>query len=177
MANYTKREQRAADMREARARETDARYTIFSNDFDPALRTPNLTLGQAIRLLQARSGCKVYFESTPEGMGVGFRIPQDASQIAPTAGTVRLNIHSRKPDIIEAKKELVQACILGGVNGFRGLPNPVFRQHLHNLRMLVSLDPMAPADAWKTAASKCWPRELDDLKVYGAKMRSNLLRG
>ena len=56
MANYTKRDQRAADMREAHARETDARYTVFSNDFDPALRSPNLTLGQAIRVLMARSG-------------------------------------------------------------------------------------------------------------------------
>jgi hypothetical protein len=176
MANYTKRDQRAADMREARARETDARFTIFSNDFDPALRSPNLTLGQAIRVLQARSGCKVYFEHSTEGMGVGFRIPQDASQIAPTAGTVRLNIRSVKPDIVEAKKELVLACILGGVNGFRGLPNPAFRQHLHNLRMLASLDAMAPADVWKEAASKCWPREVEDLKVYGARMRGNLLR-
>ena len=36
MADYTKREQRAAEMRETLARDTDARYTIFSNDFDPA---------------------------------------------------------------------------------------------------------------------------------------------
>ena len=176
MANYTKRDQRAADMREAHARETDARYTVFSNDFDPTLRSPNLALGQAIRVLQVRSACKVYFERTERGIGVGFRVPQDASQIAPTAGTVRLNIHSRKPDVVEAKRELVLACVLGGVNGFRGLPNPVFRQHLHNLRLLVSLNAAAPADVWNTAASKCWPRELDDLKVYGARMKENVLR-
>jgi hypothetical protein len=48
VADYTKREQRASEMRETLARDTDARYTIFSNDFDPSLRTPNLTLGQAI---------------------------------------------------------------------------------------------------------------------------------
>ena len=176
MANYGKRDQRAADARETHARETDARFTIFSNDFDPALRTPNLTLGQAIRVLQARSGCKVYFEKTERGIGVGFQVPQDASQIAPTAGTVRLNNHSRKPNLIEAKKELVLACILGGVAGFRGLPNPAFRQHLHNLRMLVSLDAMAQTDVWKAAAWKCWPREVEDLKVYGARMMANVLR-
>lgn len=136
MAKYGKRDQRAADARETHARETGARYTIFSNDFDPALRSPNLTLGQAIRVLQARSGCKVYFEKTERGIGVGFRVPQDASQIAPTAGKVRFNIHSPKIDVIEAKKELVLACILGGIGGFRGLPNPAFRQHLHNLRLL-----------------------------------------
>jgi len=176
MANYGKRDQRAADAREAHARETDARYTVFSNDFDPALRNPNLALGQAIRVLQARSGCKVYFERTERGIGVGFRVPQDASQIAPTAGTVRLNFLSRKPDLIEAKKELVLARILGGVAGFRGLPNPAFRQHLYNLRYLVSLDAMAPADVWNAAASKCWPREVEDLKVYGARMKANVLR-
>ena len=176
MANYTKREQRAADARESRARGTDARYTIFSNDFDPALRSPNLTLGQAIRVLMARTGCRVYFERLERGLGVGFHIPHDASQIAPTAGSVRLNIASQKADIIEAKRELVLACILGGVGGFRGLPNPAFRQHLHNLRMLADLDPMAAADVWKAAASKCWPREVEDLKVFGARMRANLLR-
>jgi hypothetical protein len=176
MANYTKREQRAADMREATARDTDARYTIFSNDFDPALRTPNLTLGQAIRVLMSRTGCRVYFERLERGLGVGFHIPQDATQIAPTAGSVRLNITSHKTDIIEAKRELVLACILGGVGGFRGLPNPAFREHLRNLRMLVSLDASAPADVWKMAASKCWPREVEDLKVYGARMRANVLR-
>ncbi|HEY2883936.1 MAG TPA: hypothetical protein VGJ08_01825 [Rhizomicrobium sp.] len=176
MADYTKRELRAAGTREARARETDARYTVFSNDFDPALRSPNLTLGQAIRVLVARSGCKVFFERQERGLGVGFHIPQDASQIAPTAGSVRLAITSTKADIVAAKRELVLACILGGVNGFRGLPNPTFRQHLHNLRMLVSLDAMAPAEVWKEVASKCWPRELEDLKTYGARMKANVLR-
>ena len=112
MADYTKREQRAADIREALARETDTRYTIFSNDFDPILRTPDLTLGQAIRVLQSRTGCTVYFEQMDHGLGVGFRVPHDASQIAPTAGSVRVNIVSRKSDRVEAKKELVLACIL-----------------------------------------------------------------
>jgi hypothetical protein len=177
MANYTKRDQRAADMREASARQTNECFTIFSNDFDPLLRTPDLTLGQAIRVLQARSGCKVYFERSDQGLGVGFRVPHDASQIAPTAGTVRLNLHSRKTDVVEAKRELVLGCILGGVGGFRGLPNPVFRQHLLNLRMLVSLDASASADVWNMAASKCWPLELEDLKTYGARMRANVLRG
>jgi hypothetical protein len=102
VADYTKREQRAAEMREALARQTDARYTIFSNDFDPLLRSPNLTLGQAIRVLQSRSGCSVYFERMDRGLGVGFRVPHDARQIAPTAGSVRLNIVSRKTDIVEA---------------------------------------------------------------------------
>ena len=110
MADYTKREQPAAEMREAQARETNARYTIFSNDFDPLLRTPNLTLGQAIRVLQSRTGCKVYFERMDRGLGVGFRVPHDPSQIAPTAGSVRLNIVSRNTDIVGAKKELVLAC-------------------------------------------------------------------
>ena len=114
MGNYSKRDQRAADTREVAARETDARFTIFSNDFDPLLRTPDLTLGQAIRVLQSRTGCMVYFERMPNGLGVGFRIPRDASQIAPTAGSVRVNIVSRKADVVEAKKELVLACILGG---------------------------------------------------------------
>jgi hypothetical protein len=176
MADYTKRDQRAADMRAASARQTDARYTIFSNDFDPLLRTPNLTLGQAIRVLQSRTGCKVYFEKVERGLGVGFHVPLDATQIAPTAGSVRLNIASQKTDIIEAKRELVLACILGGVGGFRGLPNPMFREHLHNLRMLVSLDTLTPADVWNTAAAKCWPRELSDLKTFGARMRANILR-
>jgi hypothetical protein len=62
------------------------------------------------------------------------------------------------------------------VGGFRGLPNPIFREHLRNLRMLVSLDTLAPADVWNTTASKCWPRELEDLKTYGARMRFNVLR-
>lgn len=176
MADYTKREQRAADMREAAARETNARYTIFSNDFDPLLRTPNLTLGQAIRVLQSQTGCTVYFERLERGLGVGFRIPRDASQIAPTAGSVRVNIVSRKSDIIDAKKELVLACILGGIGGFRGLPNPEFKRHLRNLRLLVNLDPMAPADVWNKAASRCWPRELDDLKTFGARVKANILR-
>lgn len=176
MADYTKREQRAAEMREEIARETDARYTIFSNDFDPLLRTPNLTLGQAIRVLQSDTGCRVFFARSTRGLGVGFHIPQDASQIAPTAGSVRLSIISRKPDIVEAKKELVLACILGGVGGFRGLPNPVFKRHLRNLRELVSLDPMVAADIWNAAAKKCWPRELEDLKVYGARMRAHVVR-
>jgi hypothetical protein len=127
-------------------------------------------------VLQARSGCKVYFERAERGIRVGFRVPQDASQIAPTAGSVQLNLLSRKTDIVKAKKELVLACILGGIAGFRGLPNPAFREHLKNLRMLASLDPMAPADVWREAASKCWPREIDDLKVYGARMKSNVLR-
>ena len=156
MADYTKREQRAAEMREALARDTDARYTIFSLDFDPALRTPDLTLGQAIRVLQSRTGCTVFFERTAQGISVGFRMPHDPSQIAPTAGSVRLNIVSRKTDNSEAKKELVLACILGGVRGFRGLPNPVFKRHLRNLRMLVSLDPLAPAAEWNAAAR--WKR-------------------
>ena len=60
------------------------------------------------------------------------------------------------------EKELVLACILRGVRGFRGLPNPVFKRHLRNLRMLVSLDPMAQAREWNAAAKKCWPRELED---------------
>src|SRR5882724_8640754 len=176
MADYSKREQRAAEMREASARNTDARYTVFSLDFDPLLRTQNLTLGQAIRVLQSRTGCTVYFERMRHGLGVGFRVPHDASQIAPTAGSVRLNIVSRRAGIIEAKKELVLACILGGVRGFRGLPNPLFKRHLGNLRLLVSLDPMAPAAEWKAAAKKCWPRELEDLKTYGSRMRDNILR-
>jgi len=176
MAAYTKREQRAAAMREASARETAARYTVFSNDFDPLLRTPNLTLGQAIRVLQSRTGCTVYFERMDHGLGVGFRVPHDARQIAPTAGSVRLNIVSHKTDIVEAKKELVLACIVGGVGGFRGLPNPVFKRHLRNLRMLVSLDPIAPVTEWNAAARKCWPRELEDLKIYGARMRENVMR-
>jgi len=58
MAGYTKREQRAAEMRERLARDTDARYTIFSNDFDPALRTPDLTLGQAIMLAEPFDGMR-----------------------------------------------------------------------------------------------------------------------
>jgi hypothetical protein len=176
VADYTKREQRAAAMRESLARDTDARFTIFSNDFDPLLRTPNLTLGQAIRVLQSRTGCTVYFERMDRGLGVGFRVPHDASQIAPTAGSVRLNIISRKTDIVEAKKELVLACILGGVGGFRGLPNPVFKRHLRNLRMLVNLDPMAPSAEWNAAAKRCWPRELEDLKTYGVRMRENVTR-
>jgi hypothetical protein len=77
MAKYTKRDQGAAEMRETLAGDTDARYTIFSDDFNPALRTPNLTLGEAIRVLVARSGCRVYFESHSEGgLGVGFRVPK-----------------------------------------------------------------------------------------------------
>src|ERR1041385_961045 len=104
MADYTKREQRAAEMREAFARDTDSRYTIFLLDFDPALRTPNLTLGQAIRVLQSRTGCTVFFERMAQGIGVGFRMPHDPSQIAPTAGSVRLNIVSRKTDNSEARK-------------------------------------------------------------------------
>ncbi len=175
-ADYTKREQRAAAMRESLARDTDARYTIFSNDFDSTLRTPSLTLGQAIRVLQSRTGCKVYFQRMDRGLGVGFRVPRDPRQIAPTAGSVRLNIVSRKTNIVEAKKELVLACMLGGIAGFRGLPNPVFKRHLRNLRLLVSLDPMAPADVWNAAARKCWPRELEDLKTYGARMRENVMQ-
>ena len=163
-------------MREATARETDERFTVFSNDFDPLLRTPNLTLGQAIRVLQSRTGCTVYFEHLERGLGVGFRIPRDASQIAPMAGSVRVNIISRKTEVVEAKKELVLACILGGIGGFRGLPNPVFKRHLRSLRLLVNLDPMAPADVWNKAASKCWPRELEDLKTYGARMKAHILR-
>src|ERR1051325_3469541 len=135
MADYTKREQRASEMRETLARNTDARYTIFSNDFDPSLRTPNLTLGQATRVLQSRTGCKVYFERMDRGLGVGFRVPRDPTLTAPTAGSVRLNIVSRETDIVEAKKELVLACILGGIGGFRGLPNPVFKRHLRNLTL------------------------------------------
>lgn len=176
VADYTKREQRAAAMRESLARDTDARFTIFSNDFDPLLRTPNLTLGQAIRVLQSRTGCTVYFERMDRGLGVGFRVPHDASQIAPTAGSVRPNIISRKTDIVVAKKELVLACILGGVGGFRGLPNPVFKRHLRNLRLLVNLDPMAPSAEWNAAAKRCWPRELEDLKTYGVRMRENVTR-
>jgi hypothetical protein len=176
MGNYSKRDQRAVDMREAAARETDARYTIFSNDFDPLLRTPNLTLGQAIRVLQSRTGCTVYFERSNRGLGVGFRIPRDTTQIAPTAGSVRVNIISQKTDVVEAKKELVLACILGGIGGFRGLPNPIFRRHLLNLRALACLDALAPANVWNAAAAKCWPRELEDLKIYGARMRANDLR-
>src|SRR5579871_230150 len=176
MAEYTKCTERATVMRDAIVRQTDERYTIFSNDFDPLLRTPNLTLGQAISVLQSRTGCKVFFQRSVRGLTIGFHIPQDATQIAPTAGSVTLNIASKKSDVIEAKKELVLACILGGVGGFRGLPNPVFRQHLLNLRMLVGLDVMASADVWKTAASKCWPRELEDLRTYAARMKSNLLR-
>jgi hypothetical protein len=42
--------------------------------------------------------------------------------------------------------------------------------------MLVSLNPMAPASEWNAAAKKCWPRELEDLKTYGARMRENLMR-
>src|SRR5690242_1469575 len=126
-------------MREALARETDARYTLFSNDFDPLLRTSDLTLGQAIRVLQSRTGCTVYFEPMDRGLGVGFRVSHDARQIAPTAGSVRLNIISRNTNIVEAKKELVLACILGGVGGFRGLPNPEFKRHLRNLRLLLNL--------------------------------------
>lgn len=118
----------------------------------------------------------MYFERTERGLGVGFRVPQDASQIAPTAGTVRLNLHSRKGDVVEAKRELVLGCILGGVGGSCGLPNPVFREHLRNLRLLVSLDASAPADVWNMAAAECWPRELEDLKTYGARMQVNLLR-
>ena len=176
MADYTKREQRASEMRETLARNTDARYTIFSNDFDPSLRTPNLTLGQATRVLQSRTGCKVYFERMDRGLGVGFRVPRDPTLTAPTAGSVRLNIVSRETDIVEAKKELVLACILGGIGGFRGLPNPVFKRHLRNLRLLVNLDPMAPASEWNAAARKCWPRELEDLKTYGVRMRENVMR-
>jgi hypothetical protein len=92
------------------------------------------------------------------GLGVGFRVPRDPTLTAPTAGSVRLNIVSRETDIVEAKKELVLACILGGIGGFRGLPNPVFKRHLRNLRLLVNLDPMAPASEWNAAARKCWPR-------------------
>ena len=106
---------------------------------------------------------------------VGFRVPRDPSHIAPIAGSVRLNIVSRKSDIVEAKKELVLACVLGGAGGFRGLPNPFFKHHLRNLRMLVSLDPMAPAREWNAAAKKCWPRLLEDLKTYGTRMRVNVL--
>src|SRR5476649_2054672 len=153
MGNYLKRDQRAADMRETAARATDARYTIFPNDFDPMLRTPNLTLGQAIRVLQSQTGCKVFFQRSVRGLTVGFRIPHDASQIAPTAGSVMLNIVSQKSEVVEAKKELVLACILGGVGGFRGLPNPVFRRHLRNLRLLVSLDPLSPAEVWNKASA------------------------
>jgi hypothetical protein len=176
MGNYSKRDQRAADMREAALRETDARFTIFSNDLDPALRTPNLTLGQAIRVLQSNSGCRVFFERSAHGLGVGFHIARDASQIAPTAGSVRLSIVSRKTDVVEAKKELVLACILGGIGGFRGLPNPVFKRHLRNLRLLCNLDPMASATEWNAAAKRCWPREIEDLKLFGARMQANILR-
>ncbi len=176
MGNYSKRDQRANDLREFILADTDARYTIFSNDFDPMLRSPNLTLGQAIRVLQSRSGCTVYFKRLERGLGVGFRIPRDASQIAPTAGSVRLNFISRKIDIVEAKKELVLACILGGIGGFRGLPNPIFKRHLRNLRTLVNLDSMASAEVWNAAAKKCWPREVEDLKTYGARMRMHVLR-
>jgi hypothetical protein len=52
----------------------------------------------------------------------------------------------------------------------------VFKRHLRNLRMLVSLDPMASAEVWNAAARKCWPRELEDLKTYGARMRENVMR-
>jgi len=47
---------------------------------------------------------------------------------------------------------------------------------LRNLIVLVSLGPMTPADEWNDVASLCWPREVGDLKVYGAKMRTNVLR-
>ena len=85
-------------------------------------------------------------------------------------------MHSRIPDVIEAKRELVLACILGGIGGFRGLPNPVFREHLLNLRMLINLDALAPAEVWNAAAARCWPREVEDLKIFGARMRANVLR-
>jgi len=38
-------------MREQLAGDRGERFTIFSNDFDPILRSPHLTLGQAIRTL------------------------------------------------------------------------------------------------------------------------------
>jgi len=110
------------------------------------------------------------------GLGVGFRVPRDPTPIAPTAGSVRLNIVARETDIVEAKKELVLACIVGGIGRFRGLPNPVFKRHLRNLRLLVNLDPMAPASEWNAAARKCWPRELEDLRTYGVRMRENVMR-
>ena len=50
MADYTNREQRAAEMREAQARETKARYTFFSNA-DPTLRSPNLPRAQQLQSL------------------------------------------------------------------------------------------------------------------------------
>jgi len=107
---------------------------------------------------------------------IGFHVPRDPTLIAPTAGSVRLNIVSRETDIVGAKKELVLGCIVGGMGRFRGLPNPVFVRHLRNLRLLENLDPMAPASEWNAAARKCWPRESEDLRTYGVRMRENVIR-
>jgi hypothetical protein len=51
MAGHTKRDQHAADMREAAACETDAHYTILKR-LRPDLQSPDLTLGQAISVLR-----------------------------------------------------------------------------------------------------------------------------
>ena len=125
IADRTPRDRRAAELRKARARETDAHYTVFSNDFDPLLRTPNLTLGQAIRVLQSGTGRKVLFKKTERGLGAGFQVAKGAKQIAPTAGCMQLD---------------------------------------------------ASAETWNRMAAKCGPQELEDLKTYGAQMRSNIVR-
>ena len=100
------------------------------------------------------------------------------SPVRPSAtenACVQLKFRATNCPRVEAKKELVLAYILGGIGAFRGLPNPVFKRHLRNLRMLVSLNPTAPASEWNAAAKKCWPRELEDLKTYGARMRTNVM--
>ena len=49
---------------------------------------------------------------------------------------MRLNITSKKADIIATKRKLVFACIVGGVGRNCGLPNPVFVEPPLSLRML-----------------------------------------
>ena len=163
-------------MREQLASDRGERFTIFSNDFDPLLRSPHLTLGQAIRVLLAHSHTHLLFLRSDRGLSIVLDRENAPGNVTPRGGRAMLSNYSALRDTTAAKRALVLALIRAGWDGFRGLPDPEFRTHLLNLRSLVCMDLSVSASDYAKQAAKCWPRELEDLKTYGARMRANILR-
>ena len=176
VANYGKRDLRAAQAKEQRAIDLGERYTVFSTDFDPLLRTSHLTLGNAVRALMHRTGTTLHFQRTERGLRIVLQRPNAPGDVTPSGGTAMLNNFSTLRDTTEAKKRLVSALLRGGWDGFRGLSDPEFRAHLLNLRTLVYMDLSVSASGYAKQAAKCWPRELDNLRTFASRMRENVMR-
>lgn len=130
------------------------RWTIFYYDLRPAGTRRHMTVGDALRHLKNITRWKIYFSRCEvRGLYPTFKEPSRTGKGWDAGDTSQLMAFSAKEDIREAKLDLVEEILLGGMEYYRGLPDDVFDAQIDILKAALNakhegrtadVDPLVP---------------------------------